>query len=232
MKIDFDFPEGRWGAYFLAELKKPYFEKLLLFLNQETNNGSDFFPKKNALFNAFNLCPFEQTRVVIVGQDPYHGAGQAHGLSFSVPAGIPIPPSLKNIYKELHNDLNVAVPKTGDLSSWAKQGVLLLNTILTVGAGRPASHQNQGWEIFTDTVLKIISAEKCGIVFLLWGKSAQEKETLIDTSKHYILKAAHPSPFSAYRGFLGCRHFSSTNLLLEKQGLLPIDWNSVNNSNP
>ena len=145
---------------------------------------------------------------------------------------MPLPPSLKNIYKELCDDLNITTLKSGDLSSWAKQGVLLLNTILTVSAGKPASHQNQGWETFTDTLLSTLSIEKSGIVFLLWGKAAQEKAKLIDTSKHFILTAAHPSPFSAYKGFLGCKHFSKTNMILEKQGLISIDWNSVNGSNP
>ena len=232
MKIKFDIPQGRWGEYFLLEFQKPYVEKLELFLSKEASGGHEVYPQKNNLFSAFNLCPFEKLKVVIVGQDPYHGAGQAHGLAFSVPDGVVPPPSLKNIYKELHDDLHFKIPQSGNLSSWAQQGVLLLNTILTVGAGKPASHQSQGWETFTDAMLKNIADEKRGIVFLLWGKSAQEKASSINASKHFILKAAHPSPFSAYRGFFGCKHFSRTNQILEKKGIAPIDWNSVNESQP
>lgn len=163
-------------------------------------------------------------KVVILGQDPYHGAGQAHGLSFSVPAGVPPPPSLVNIYKELNKDIGMPIPKTGDLTKWAKQGVLLLNAVLTVRANEPASHAKIGWMDFTDAVIRKISDEKQGIIFLLWGRFAQEKQILIDETKHHVLKAAHPSPFSADKGFFGCKHFSRTNELLMKQGLSPIDW--------
>ena len=177
------------------------------------------------LFNAFNQTPFDKVKVVILGQDPYHNPGQAHGLSFSVPNGIKPPPSLMNMYKEIQKDIGVAMPaEYGNLTRWAQQGVLLLNAILTVRANEPASHAKIGWMDFTDAVIKKISDEKKGIVFLLWGKFAQDKQSLIDETKHHVLKAAHPSPFSADKGFFGCRHFSKTNELLTAQGLPPIDW--------
>jgi len=169
---------------------------------------------------------------VILGQDPYHGPGQAHGLSFSVPEGVPPPPSLGNIYKELNKDIGMPIPKTGDLTKWATQGVLLLNAVLTVRANEPASHAKIGWMDFTDAVIRKISDEKEGIVFLLWGRFAQEKQILIDETKHHVLKAAHPSPFSADKGFFGCKHFSRTNELLMKQGLSPIDWNLSTEATP
>ncbi|MEK7150370.1 MAG: uracil-DNA glycosylase, partial [Patescibacteria group bacterium] len=181
------------------------------------------------IFNAFNLAPFDKVKVVILGQDPYHGKGQAHGLSFSVPDRINPPPSLVNIFKEIESDLNVKIQKTnGNLENWAKQGVLLLNAILTVRANNPASHRNLGWEKLTNAVIKALSNKREHIVFLLWGKFAQEKENLIDASKHLILKAPHPSPFSANSGFFGCKHFSKTNDYLIKTGQTPIDWVKTN----
>jgi uracil-DNA glycosylase len=195
---------------------------------EEEKSGTIIYPPKPAILAALVNTPFEEVKVILMGQDPYHGQGQAHGLSFSVPAGIKFPPSLKNIFKELNTDAQVKAPDCGDLTSWAKQGALLLNTTLTVRTGLPGSHQQKGWETFTDVLLKKLSEEKTGLVFLLWGKFAQSKEVLIDTAKHHVLKAAHPSPFSAYRGFLGCGHFSKTNQLLLNMGKSPIDWNSIN----
>jgi uracil-DNA glycosylase len=176
------------------------------------------------VFNAFAQCPFDTVKVVILGQDPYHGKGQAHGLAFSVPDHVPIPPSLQNIYKEIKNDIGTDVPQTGNLERWAKQGVLLLNATLTVEQGNPGSHQGRGWEVFTDAVIQKISKEKEHVVFLLWGKFAQSKSSLIDENKHLILKAAHPSPFSAHNGFFGCHHFSKTNSYLQSHGKGPIVW--------
>jgi uracil-DNA glycosylase len=176
------------------------------------------------MFNAFNLTPFEQVKVVIIGQDPYHGIGQAHGLSFSVPDGIKTPPSLQNIYKEIGQDLGLPIPNRGNLEDWAKQGVLLLNAVLSVNASEPASHKAAGWENFTNAVIYHLSQQRKNLVFLLWGRFAQEKELLIDSNKHLILKAAHPSPFSAYQGFFGCKHFSKTNDYLVSKSISPIDW--------
>jgi uracil-DNA glycosylase len=176
------------------------------------------------IFNAFNLTPFEQVKVVIIGQDPYHGFGQANGFSFSVPKGVKTPPSLQNIYKEIEQDLGYITPPHGNLETWAKQGVLLLNAVLTVNAGEPASHKAAGWENFTNAVIYHLSEKRNNLVFLLWGRFAQEKELLIDNSKHLILKAAHPSPFSAYQGFMGCKHFSKTNTYLQQHKIAPIDW--------
>ena len=178
----------------------------------------------NAIFNAFNQTPFNKVKVVILGQDPYHGSGQAMGLSFSVPKGVKPPPSLVNIFKELKSDIGLPIPTQGDLTPWAKQGVLLLNAVLTVRENEPASHAKIGWMHFTDAVIRKISDEKKGVVFLLWGKFAEQKQTLIDETKHFVLKAAHPSPFSADKGFFGCKHFSKTNELLAKQGLQVINW--------
>jgi uracil-DNA glycosylase len=176
------------------------------------------------IFNAFQLTPFDRVRVVILGQDPYHGAGQAHGLCFSVPRGITPPPSLVNIFKEIQRDTGAPVPAHGNLEAWARQGVLLLNATLTVRANQPGSHQRKGWETFTNAVIQKLSEKRVGLIFLLWGKFAQEKEALIDTNRHYILKAAHPSPYSAYNGFFGCSHFSRTNEILRKHGLEEISW--------
>jgi len=182
------------------------------------------YPKGKEIFNAFNYTPFNKVKVVILGQDPYHGMGQAHGLSFSVPDGVKQPPSLKNIFKEIASDLNLPLPETGNLSPWAKQGVLLLNATLSVRVKQAGSHQKKGWEEFTDSVIQNISQKKKGVIFLLWGRFAQDKAELIDKNKHHILTAPHPSPFSVYRGFFGCKHFSKTNKLLAEQGLKEIDW--------
>lgn len=217
--------EASWKAVLKNEFTKPYFLQVATHLKTERATGVVIYPPGSLIFNAFFATPFDQLKVVILGQDPYHGAGQAHGLSFSVPDGVPPPPSLVNIYKELNKDIGMPIPKTGDLTKWAKQGVLLLNAVLTVRANEPASHAKIGWMDFTDAVIRKISDEKEGIIFLLWGRFAQEKQILIDETKHHVLKAAHPSPFSADKGFFGCKHFSRTNELLMKQGLAPIDWN-------
>ena len=206
-----------FGAEYMKELKKKLVEEL--------ESGITLYPPPKQIFNAFNLTPFGRVKVVILGQDPYHGRGQAHGLSFSVPNGITPPPSLINIFKEIESDLNVKIPKTnGNLEGWAKQGILLLNAILTVHANSPASHRDIGWEKLTNVAIKALSDKREHIVFLLWGKFAQEKENLIDTSKHLVLKAVHPSPYSANSGFFGCKHFSKTNDYLVKIGQTPIDW--------
>ncbi len=215
--------EESWAYALDDAFKKESFKRLKLFLTEEIKKHRVYPPGK-LMFNAFNLTPLTAVRVVILGQDPYHGAGQAHGLCFSVPDGIPLPPSLKNIYKELHDDLGIPIAKSGNLEKWARQGVLLLNATLSVRAGMAGSHQGKGWEEFTDSAIKAVSELRAGVVFLLWGKFAQAKENLIDTSKHYILKAAHPSPFSAYNGFFGCRHFSKTNAILKANGMGEIDW--------
>jgi uracil-DNA glycosylase len=216
--------EPSWKAVLKHEFTKPYFLQVATHLKTEKASGTTVYPPGQLIFNAFNTTPFNEVKVVILGQDPYHNPGQAHGLSFSVPDGVPPPPSLVNIYKELHADIGLPIPKTGNLTRWAQQGVFLLNAILTVRANEPASHSKIGWMDFTDAVIKKLSAEKTGLVFLLWGKFAQEKQVLIDETIHTVLKAAHPSPFSADKGFFGCRHFSRTNEVLMKQGLAPIDW--------
>jgi uracil-DNA glycosylase len=216
--------EESWKSALKQEFTKPYFQEIAGFLKTEKMQGKTIYPPGPLIFNAFNHTSFTNVKVVLIGQDPYHGPGQAMGLSFSVPAGVPPPPSLVNIYKELHKDIGMAIPKTGDLTPWANQGVLLLNAALTVRANEPASHGKIGWMQFTDAVIRRISDEKRGVVFLLWGKFAQEKQILIDETKHHVLKAAHPSPFSADKGFFGCKHFSKTNELLAKEGLDPIDW--------
>ena len=217
--------EQQWLKVLEKEFDKDYMKSLSEFLSAEKKNGYTIYPEDANVFNAFRHTPFDKVKVVILGQDPYHGAGQAHGLSFSVQKGVKIPPSLKNIYKELSTDLeNFNIPVHGNLTAWADRGVLLLNATLTVRAQNPGSHQGKGWEIFTDTVISELSQQKEGLIFLLWGKYAQNKSLLINESRHTIFKAAHPSPFSAYRGFFGCRHFSKTNSTLEKQGMLPIDW--------
>lgn len=216
--------EESWLESLRDEFSSSYFEELKLFL-QEEKKQYQIFPPGQEIFSAFNLAPLTAVKVVIIGQDPYHGKGQAHGLCFSVPDGISVPPSLVNIYKELNSDLNIPIPKTGNLEKWARQGVLLLNATLTVRAGQAGSHQGKGWETFTDQVIKTVSDLRAGVVFLLWGKFAQEKQKLIDREKHFILTAPHPSPFSANRGFLGCHHFSETNRILVENGLEPVDWN-------
>ena len=216
--------EASWKNVLKNEFNKPYFLQAVTHLKTERAIGTLIYPPGPLIFNAFDKTPFDLLKVVILGQDPYHGAGQAMGLSFSVPDGVPPPPSLVNIYKELHHDIGMPIPTTGNLTKWAEQGVLLLNAILTVRANDPASHSKIGWMEFTDAVIRKISEEKKGVVFLLWGRFAQEKQVLIDETKHFVLKAAHPSPFSANNGFFGCKHFSRTNELLMKQGLDPIDW--------
>lgn len=217
--------EESWKEELKQEFGKSYFLQVAAHLKTEKATGATIYPPGSLIFNAFNQTPFHKLRVVILGQDPYHGPGQAHGLSFSVPDGVPPPPSLVNIYKELNKDIGMAIPKTGNLTKWAQQGVLMLNAVLTVRANEPASHAKIGWMDFTDAVIKHISSEKKGVVFLLWGKFAQEKQVLIDETRHYVLKAAHPSPFSADKGFFGCKHFSRTNELLRMQALPAIDWN-------
>jgi uracil-DNA glycosylase len=215
--------EDSWYELLKDEFEKEYFNLLKLFLKKEKEQYT-IYPPGSKIFAAFNHTPFDKVKVVIIGQDPYHGQGQANGLCFSVSDGIKHPPSLVNIFKELYNDLNIPMPKSGNLEKWAKQGVLLLNATLTVRANQAGSHQNQGWEEFTDSVIKKLSEKKDGLIFLLWGKFAQDKAVLIDTSKHFILKAAHPSPFSAHNGFFGCKHFSKTNEILMNKGQTPIDW--------
>ena len=215
--------ENSWKEVLKEEFEKPYFSELKEFLVDEKARFN-VYPPGGLIFNAFRLTAFDDVKVVLLGQDPYHGAGQAHGLCFSVPPGISIPPSLINIFKEIERDLGIPVPYNGCLENWAKQGVLLLNATLTVRANQPGSHQRRGWENFTNTIIEKLSEKRVGLVFLLWGKFAQEKESLIDTNRHYVLKAAHPSPYSAYNGFFGCRHFSKTNELLKKHGLAEVDW--------
>ncbi len=212
-----------WKARLADEFDKPYFQNLTQFVRNEYQSGVIYPPGKD-IFRAFDCCSFEDIKVVIIGQDPYHGPGQANGLCFSVANGITMPPSLKNIFKEIAQDLGKPIPSTGDLGRWAEQGVLLLNATLTVRASQPGSHQNKGWEQFTDAVIKKISDEKQNVVFLLWGAYAQKKGEIIDRSKHLVLMSAHPSPFSADRGFFGCRHFSKANQYLKGKGLSEIDW--------
>jgi len=215
--------EESWRVILKDEFQKKYFTKLKSFLLNEKKNHT-ICPKGKDIFSAFNLCPFNTIKVVIIGQDPYHGEGQANGLSFSVPEGVTPPPSLKNIFKELHTDLNCKIPNNGNLYKWAKQGVLLLNATLTVRLKKAGSHQKKGWEEFTNKVIMEVSERKEGVVFLLWGRFAQDKESLINSNKHYILKASHPSPFSAYSGFFGCKHFSKTNTKLLEQQMSSINW--------
>ena len=212
-----------WKSRLSQEFEKPYFLQLIDFVKSEYQSGTVYPPGKE-IFKAFDACDFDQTKVVIIGQDPYHGPGQANGLCFSVHDGVRTPPSLVNIFKEIHKDLGKPIPATGNLERWANQGVLLLNATLTVRASSPGSHQNKGWEIFTDAVIKKISDEKTHVVFLLWGAYAQNKGEVIDRNKHLVLISAHPSPFSADRGFFGCRHFSKANEYLKSKGLKEIDW--------
>ncbi len=216
--------EESWKKVLHGEFSKPYFQNIILHLKTEKTQGKTIYPPGPFIFNAFNTTPLSKVKVVILGQDPYHGPGQAHGLCFSVQNGVPAPPSLVNIFKELRDDIGMEIPMHGNLTKWAEQGVFLLNASLTVRAGEPMSHAKIGWATFTDQVIKTISAECTHVVFLLWGKFAQEKSTLIDGAKHLILKAAHPSPLSAHNGFLGCRHFSKTNEYLMQQGIPPVDW--------
>lgn len=213
-----------WKQELDEEFKSDYFSELKEFLIEEREKHT-IYPPGSLIFNALNRTSFNDVKVVILGQDPYHGAGQAHGLSFSVQFGVKPPPSLANIYKELKADLDIPIPNHGTLEKWADQGVLLLNATLTVRANQAGSHQKKGWEQFTDALIKKLSDKRVGIVFLLWGRFAQAKADLINSDKHYILKAAHPSPFSAYNGFFGCKHFSKTNEILHKHGIKEINWN-------
>ena len=205
------------------EFEKPYFVKLTDFVHQEYRTTTCYPPGK-LIFNAFNLCPYDKAKVVIIGQDPYHGPGQAHGLCFSVNDGVPFPPSLQNIFKEIHDDLGTPVPPSGNLARWAEQGVLLLNATLTVRAHQAGSHQRQGWEEFTDAAIKVLAEGREHLVFILWGAYAQKKGAFIDRSRHLVLASAHPSPLSAYHGFFGNRHFSLANAYLEQHGETPINW--------
>ncbi|WP_430973281.1 uracil-DNA glycosylase [Sunxiuqinia rutila] len=215
--------EASWKNVLADEFEKDYFEKLSSFVHEEYRSQS-IYPPAKLIFNAFDQCPFDQLKVVILGQDPYHGPGQAHGLCFSVNDGIRFPPSLRNIFKELQQDVGKDIPTSGNLTSWAKQGVLLLNATLTVRAGQAASHQKKGWETFTDAVIHRINEEKEHVVFILWGNYAIRKGEFIDQSKHLVLTSVHPSPLSASRGFFGNKHFSRTNAFLEQHHLLPVNW--------
>lgn len=214
-----------WKAVLAPVFLTPYMAKLRQFLADEKKQGKTIYPPALDYFNALNTTPISQVKVVILGQDPYHGVGQAHGLCFSVRRGVPIPPSLHNVYRELHNDVGATPVRHGDLTTWAEQGVLLLNSVLTVQAGMPASHQGRGWELFTDEVIKVLNEQCQNLVFLLWGSYAQKKGQHIDTQKHLVLKAVHPSPMAANRGgFFGCKHFSQTNAYLTEHHLEPINW--------
>lgn len=213
-----------WQSLLAGEKEQPYFKKILQFLEKEKADGKIVYPPQKDIFNSIKLTPFSEVKVVIIGQDPYHGANQAHGLAFSVQPGIAVPPSLQNIFLELKNDLGCTTPKNGCLEAWAKQGVLLLNTVLTVEAGKPQSHAKIGWEQFTNKVIESLNEHPQGIVFLLWGSPAQQKSQIINPFKHRILTAPHPSPLSAHRGFLGCKHFSKANVLLKEMGRAEINW--------
>ena len=212
-----------WLEILADELRTPHMQELREFLRAEVAAGRRFYPPADRVFNAFSLTPFDEVRVVILGQDPYHGPGQAMGLCFSVPPGVPPPPSLQNIHKELASDLGLPTPSSGDLTPWAERGVLLLNAVLTVSPGKPASHAGKGWERFTDRAIAELSQRRDGIVFLLWGRYAQQKGAIVDATRHHVLTAAHPSPYSAANGFFGCRHFSRANELLAPSGR-EIDW--------
>ncbi len=212
-----------WKDFFQQETTQPYFQAIDAFLTKEAAAGKEIYPPRPLIFNAYHFVAPADVKVVILGQDPYHGPGQAHGLCFSVPDGVPPPPSLVNIFKELHHDLRIPPAASGNLTPWARQGVFLLNAILTVERSRPRSHEKIGWLDFTDRTIRHLSDRFLGIVFLLWGKNAQDKARLIDANRHFILTAAHPSPYSA-RGFFGCRHFSKTNEILRALGKKPIDW--------
>ena len=216
--------EASWLAQLAGEFEQDYMQALRRFLLSEKQAGKRVFPPGEEMFAAFDHTPLDQVKVVILGQDPYHGEGQAHGLCFSVRQGVAIPPSLQNIYKELHADLGFTIPGHGCLTQWADQGVLLLNSVLSVECARAASHQGQGWETFTDRVIEVINREREAVVFMLWGSYAQRKGAVIDARRHCVLKAPHPSPLSAHRGFFGCRHFSAANRYLESRGEAPVDW--------
>jgi uracil-DNA glycosylase len=216
--------ELSWLKSLAVEFEQPYMQQLQAFLLSEEKAGKRIFPSANEWFSAFRHTPLDKVKIVIVGQDPYHGEGQAHGLCFSVKPGVAVPPSLKNIYKQLHAEFGLPIPAHGDLTAWADQGVLLLNSVLSVESGKAASHQGRGWETFTDSVIDIINRQREGVVFLLWGRCAQHKGLLIDRARHCVLQAPHPSPLSAYRGFFGCGHFSMANDYLQGSGITPIDW--------
>jgi len=216
--------ESSWKTVLNDEFNKPYFQQIPLHLKTEKSQGKIIYPPGSLIFNAFNTTPFDKVKAVILGQDPYHGPGQAHGLCFSVQYGIQPPPSLVNIFKELNDDIGIPIPNHGNLTKWAQQGVFLLNASLTVRAGEPMSHAKIGWATFTDTVIQKIAEQKANVVFLLWGKFAQEKRRFVDEEKHLVLRSVHPSPLSAHAGFLGCKHFSKTNQYLVSKGIDPIDW--------
>ena len=216
--------EKSWLSHLEGEFEQPYMQKLRDFLLTRKQHQAVIYPPGKLIFNALNSTPFDQVRVVILGQDPYHGPGPAHGLCFSVLPGVRTPPSLANIYRDIESDLGMTLPDHGSLQSWADQGVLLLNAVLTVERGQAGSHQGKGWEIFTDAVVQKLNDKREGLVFMLWGSYAQKKGSVIDRRKHLVLKAPHPSPLSAHRGFLGCRHFSKANDYLQEHGQQPIDW--------
>lgn len=216
--------EDSWLAQLAPEFEQPYMAALRAFLQAEKRAGKRIFPVGDELFNAFNHTPLQRVKVVILGQDPYHGEGQAHGLCFSVQPGVRVPPSLHNIFREIHDELGFPIPAHGHLTAWADQGVLLLNSVLSVECARAASHQGKGWEVFTDRVIDVINREREGVVFMLWGSYAQRKGALIDRARHCVLKAPHPSPLSAHRGFFGCGHFRAANDYLSARGAQPIDW--------
>ena len=215
--------EESWKQHLTPEFEKDYFIKLTEFVRSEYQTAT-IYPPGRFIFNAFNLCPFDKVKVVIIGQDPYHGPGQAHGLCFSVNDGVPFPPSLQNIFKEIQSDLGAPIPTSGNLTRWANQGVLLLNATLTVRAHQAGSHQRRGWEEFTDAAIRILAEQRENIVFILWGSYAQKKGAFIDRNKHLVLASAHPSPLSAYNGFFGNKHFSRTNEYLQAHGQTPIEW--------
>jgi len=217
-----------WLQHLRGEFDQDYMVSLRQFLQAEKAAGKQIYPPGKFIFNALNTTPLDRVKVVILGQDPYHGPGQAHGLCFSVQPGVDVPPSLVNIFKEIHADLGISPPAHGYLQSWAEQGVLLLNAVLTVERARAASHQGKGWELFTDKIVSVLNAEREGLVFLLWGSYAQKKGQIIDRDRHLVLQAPHPSPLSAHRGFLGCRHFSQANAYLEAQGKTPVHWSLLN----
>ena len=220
-----------WKKILNEEFQKEYFKDIETFIEKEQKKGKIVYPKDEDVFNIFNLIDFENVKVVILGQDPYHGVNQAHGLSFSVPKGLKVPPSLKNIYKELQADIDFIIPSHGNLTDWAKQGVFLLNAVLTVNAKEPASHKKANWEEFTDTIIHEFSEKRENVVFMLWGNFAKKKASLIDANKHLILEAAHPSPFSAYNGFFGSKHFSKANKYFEEKSISLIDWKIQDNTN-
>jgi uracil-DNA glycosylase len=216
--------EASWLEQLREQFSLDYMQQLKTFLRAEKLAGKVIFPPGKEMFNAFNQTPLESVKVVILGQDPYHGPGQAHGLCFSVAPGVPLPPSLVNIYKEIEQDLGVSMPAHGCLSSWARQGVLLLNSVLSVERANAASHQGRGWERFTDCAIEVVNREREGVVFMLWGAYAQRKGSIIDEQRHCVLRAPHPSPLSAHRGFFGCKHFSRANAYLQARNVAPVDW--------